>query len=105
MADAVPMTQEQLTKLIGDAVSAQAEQLEAKIGPAVAAALEPLTKSQTESNQTFVSALKALRPSEEALEDATAKIDKGLGPFKYGRKARAMALATIENNSSDPGAA
>lgn len=92
---ATPMTQDQLKTLVADAVKDS-------VATQVAAALEPLTKTTTDS---LAAIHKALRPSEESLANDIEKIDKGLGKFKYGRKARAMALAAIENGSNDPGAA
>jgi HK97 family phage major capsid protein len=91
---AQPMTQDQLTALVNDAVKAS-------VGPAITAAIEPLTKSTTDSLTEF---RKALKPSEEASENDAATIDKALGKYRFGMKARALALGTLEHNSQEPAA-
>jgi HK97 family phage major capsid protein len=97
-AAATTMTQDQLKTLVSDAVKDT-------VAAQVAAALEPLTKSTNATGESVAAIQKALRPSQEALASDVEKIDKGLGKYKFGRKARAMAMATIENGTKDPGAA
>lgn len=71
------------------------EQVAAAIGPAIKSELEPLTKAQGGLAETL-----AKLAAPPAQSDAQL-----LGKYHYGRKARALALAAIENGTSDPGAA
>lgn len=65
------------------------------IGPAIQQALAPLTKAQGD----FLARMES--GSGSALETA----DQALGKYRFGRKARALALAALENGTNDPGAA
>ena len=86
------MTEEQLKALIAKTAGEA-------IGPAVAAALEPLTKAQGDMFARLAGALKPEKADDGTFDNAT------LGKWPYGRKARALALAAIENGSQDPDAA
>jgi HK97 family phage major capsid protein len=87
------LTADQLKALI-------AETAKAVVGPAIEAALAPLTKAQGDVMERLGKALDKGQDAENEL------IEKGLGKYPYGRKARAVALAVIEGgSSSDPEAA
>lgn len=86
------LTREQLVSLIkSTAVEA--------VGPAVAAAIDPLTKAQGGFFEQM------LERTGKAGKSQAEDIDAGLGKYRFGRKARALALAVIENGTNDPGAA
>src|SRR5688500_6323616 len=85
-AAATPMTQDQLKSLVSDAVKDS-------VAAQVAAALEPLTKSTTDTLEAFK---KSLKPSPEAHANDIEATDKEMGKYRFGRKARALALAAIE---------
>lgn len=93
---AQPMTQDQLTALVNDAVKAS-------VGPAITAALEPLTKSTTDT----AGAVSALVAASKASDTGTKPFDRKevLGKHHFGRAARVLAMASIENGTSDLGAA
>jgi HK97 family phage major capsid protein len=94
-AAATPMTQDQLKSLVSDAVKDS-------VAAQVAAALEPLTKSTTDTLDAFK---KSLKPSPEAHANDIEATDKEMGKYRFGRKARALALAAIEGVSAkDPDA-
>lgn len=80
----VGLTDTQLSDLIGKSV-----------GAAVKAELAPLAESQK--------GIADLLTKRE--EKAGEFNEKELGPYKYGRKARALAMAAIENGTNDPAAA
>jgi HK97 family phage major capsid protein len=88
-AAAGTMDREAFLKLIN-------EQVAAAIGPAIKAELEPLVKTQGGLAET----LAKLGQPPAIKSDAEL-----LGKYHYGRKARALAMAAIENGSSDPDAA
>lgn len=87
---AQPMTQDQLKTLVSDTVKES-------LAPAITAALEPLTKSTTDTLTEFK---KALKPSTEANENSLETIDKELGKYRFGRKARAIALAVADGKNA-----
>lgn len=93
-AEAVPMTQEQLNAAIADGVKSA-------IGPAIKDALEPLTKANTETLTEFKAAFSKPSHSDEKAFDRKS----ALGKSHFGRAARILAMATIENKSCDPEAA
>ncbi len=95
-AAATPMTQDQLKTLVADAVKDS-------VAAQVAAAIEPLTKSTTTSIDGLAAAIHASRSTttEEKPFDRKAV----LGKHHFGRAARALAMASLENGSSDLGAA
>lgn len=83
----VGLTDEQLGALVAKAV-----------GPAIKAELEPLAAGQKGLNETLS---RLVKPEEKPVEFN----EKSLGKFPYGRKARALAMAALENGSQDPEAA
>jgi HK97 family phage major capsid protein len=86
------MSPEELNALVG-------ESLKSALAPAIELALEPLRKSTSDTLAGFE---KLLKPSPASVTD---EIRKGLGKHPYGRKARALAMAAIENGSMDLDAA
>jgi len=90
MSTQTGLTHEQLLEQI-KVMSAEA------IGPAIQTALEPLTKAQGD----FFARMETKGPEVTGVEAA----DHALGKYRFGRKARALALAAIENGTNDPGAA
>lgn len=83
----VGLTDEQLGAVIAKAV-----------GPAIKAELEPLAAGQKGLSETLS---RLVKPEEKPAEFD----EKSLGKYPYGRKARALAMAAIENGSQDPEAA
>ncbi len=77
-----PMTEEALKALVTNAANEA-------VGPAIKAAFEPMLKSQGEA-LTTIAGVMAKR------EEAPAFDEKILGKYPYGRKALAVALATLE---------
>lgn len=74
------------------------EQLGAVVAKSVKEALEPLAASQKGISETLSRLTKP--------EDKPAEYDvKALGKYPYGRKARALAMAVLENGTHDPDAA
>lgn len=91
-----PMTQDQLKALVGDTVKES-------LGPAFSAALEPFTKATSDSLAEIKGRLTqtATTTTDEKPFDRKAV----LGKAHFGRAARIMAMATIENKTQDPDAA
>jgi HK97 family phage major capsid protein len=67
------------------------------LAPALETALAPLSKAQGD----FFARMEAKDGEPNELEAA----DRALGKYRFGRKARALALAALENGTQDPGAA
>lgn len=86
----VPMSREDLQALM-------ASTAKEVVGPAVAAALEPFTKAQTSAAEAVTKA------AQEKADEDRKSFDRSavLGKFHYGRAARVLALAAIENGSKD----
>jgi len=87
------MTQDQLKALMNDTIKDA-------LAPAIKAELEPLTKAQGEMRADIAKAM-AHPPAAEPEFDRK----KMLGKFHFGRAARVMAMATLENGTKDIGAA
>lgn len=70
------------------------------LGPLVEKAFAPFAKTQSDIAEKLVG---LARPTDDL--GPMGFDEKQLGKYKYGRKARALAMAAIENGTNDPGAA